>query len=266
MSSTNHYALDWTLPHCQFWFSLNAAQSNRIFLTGDHSHDYRLPQFAKATGEAAMDIQRSVNESWGLENPQDLYHQIWRLAHGDVHGKEWQDSIRYYLCTSYAQWEHYLQSGQDEYDTTLRQFADIIAKHIGNAGIRSWDYSRGVVLTRYGVCSGWIEPDHAAYLMNYIAHEARYYYKDWRHYNLGVLLGRITWLFFGKDMEERQRYLSQLINKGFPEEDTDFHSFFKRIRDDVDCPVNFVPWTTALPDLEPPQSLIKQLQEETDHE
>ena len=245
-------------PHVRWWMSLTAPQ---IFDAPDY-FDIWLPGMKrKGTPDTKAEWKQDIQEGWGLQNDDDWFTTIQDLSFGNMHGQSWGYRFRERALTTATEWRDKQQSVNSITANELA-FVDMVYRHVGTAGFRAWDYSRGTYVARAGYHVGVISEQEWAFFLNYMSHEARHWFSSWEEYCQSYLFGYNYWSYTN-NKEQGVDSTDRLLGSGTPE---NYEALFNQLSNGT-LPLHDVPWDTPLPDIDMPQSLqdrLKRIQAQED--
>ncbi|MEZ8029831.1 DUF1266 domain-containing protein [Enterovibrio norvegicus] len=246
------YRFDMALPHCQWWLAITSPQIsyNRGAL------DYDILEMRQRLEDANAWAAEFV-DSWGIETRREWHQMIYRLAMGEVHGNMWEYEFNRRGFVSAKQWQDRLNNNGNEVAQGEMRYLDVVYRHVGSAGFRAWDFCRGSFLVRAGYAVGKVTAEECAFLLNYLSQQAQRYFSSWDHYLQSFIFGRNYWEYINDEDDDIDN-IPYLLSNGFH---VGFSAFFEALDNDPDSPIPALAWDTALPLMEPPESLTAILNE-----
>jgi hypothetical protein len=257
MDKTSPYYFDFERPYCQWWLAITSTQIsyNRNWF------DYHRPGMIRDDMDPQQQILE-VGEAWNFTDRKGLHQAIYSLATAQTHGNIWQDELARRACSSAQSWQRRIESTDDPVARGEMHYLDTIYRHVGIAGFRGWDYSRGSFLVRSGYAADWVTAEEFAFLLNFLARQIQYHFNNWSHYLQSFIYGRTYWQYL-VDEDPDEQNLPYLLNNGFG---LGVSRFFQQIENDPDCPIPSLPWDIPLPQLTIPDSLNTLLNQDAGQE
>ena len=244
-------------PHVRWWMSLTAPQ---IFGAPDY-FDIWLPGMKRRSApDTNEEWKQDVQGGWGLQEDDDWFTTIQDLSLGNMHGQSWGYLFRERALATATEWHDRQQSVNPIIANEL-EFVDMVYRHVGTAGFRAWDYSRGGFVVRAGYHVGVISEEEWAFFLNYMSHEAQDWFSSWDEYCKSYLFGYNYWSYIN-NKESGIDSTDRLLGSGTPQ---DYGTLFNHLADGS-LPLNDIAWDTQLPDIPMPQSLQDRFQRIQDQE
>lgn len=243
---TSPYQFDATLPHCQWWLAITAAQVsyNRDFL------HYAKPGMI-ADDTDPQEWIKSVGNSWNFSDRDGLLLTIRNAITANIHGDTWLNQFASRACMTEREWQAQVNSASNEVSQGEMQFLNAAFLHVGTSGFRGWDYSRGSFLVRAGYSAGWLSDEEFAYLLNLLSIQIQHYFSGWDQYLQSFIYGRTYWQYM-QDNDAPEDSVIYLTSAGFG---LGILDFFQQLEDDPECPLPHLCWDVSLPRLEIPSSI-----------
>ncbi|OCG00451.1 DUF1266 domain-containing protein [Gilliamella sp. wkB112] len=212
-----------------------------VALNKEHGASYTSPFFFPDRDFVNM------NDDWGIDSRESLLEMVFNMV-DNGHATALTPYYFMYDRLPEYKWLEYCQS-QTDYQKVLLKMAEQTFSECGVGGIRAWDYARMGYILRNGTTNKYITEQEALWIFSRIASRSQYYYKSWKHYFSGWLVGYQYWksLSNDKNLDILRCELSRMSKI----------NIISMLNSDEDSPCNRLPWFIDIEELEKPESLME---------
>lgn len=212
-----------------------------VALNKEHGASYTTPFLFPKRNFVAMD------DDWGINSRESLLELVFRMV-DDGHASPLSPHYFMFSRLSEQAWQEYCQTHTD-YQKVLLEMVEQTYSECGFGGIRSWDYARMGYILRNGTTNKYITEQEALWIFSRIALRSQYYYKTWKHYFAGWLIGYHYWKSLSND--ENLDILRCELSR------SNRINIIAMLNSDEDSPSNRLPWFIDIEELEKPESLME---------
>lgn len=189
-----------------------------------------------STGDSVIRVRHLLQEAWGISDHDDLLRTLDLIDQG---GSRRLFSALGERIASLSPVELAVDTSRlDSEDANKVAITDRYYKELGARSITAWDYSRYIMLCRWGVTAGYIPEEEAWPRMMYAAQILQRTFTSWSEIGENYLVGRQFWSLSQTRIDGEQ-----------------MRAAYQKLLDNPGSPWNRIPWNLSL---QPPASAAQK--------